>query len=212
MAKAFANFTFPEESEGFDEIRFVWEKAERSRALLREWVLEQKKTQRVEDLEPSSWFKDRLAVWQKTLLDWKKRQNDSRGGARKSREKSASRRTGSYHVDEDMEEGEEKETAGDKAAEIDEDDLDVFGLADVNDIGNGPLYANFTYEDWTLLNLRYELHLLVHGFRHDLDDPDRQSFAKMHFLFYYNRYFHKTFNFKIFGVDSLEKVVVMIKE
>ena len=41
----------------------------------------------------------------------------------------------------------------------------------------GAFDLRFVYEDWTLLSTRYELHLLLHSFKADLDDPDRPSFG-----------------------------------
>ncbi len=53
------------------------------------------------------------------------------------------------------------------------------GVTDILDLGNGmPLFDKFQYEDWTLLSTRYELHLLLHSFKKDLDDPDRPSFGE----------------------------------
>merc|ERR1712113_1073884 len=89
---------------------------------------------------------------------------------------------------EDKDEDDEKAEDGDKKEEepeFDEDEVDVLTV-NVDDIGNGkPLFANFEYEDWTLLGLRYEFHLLLHAFRRDVDDVDRQSFHESHLDFYY---------------------------
>ena len=55
-------------------------------------------------------------------------------------------------------------------------------------IGNGePLFADFNWEDWALLTLRYELHLLSHAFKKDVDDPERPGFSDTHLSFYYNK-------------------------
>merc|ERR1712232_97851 len=97
--------------------------------------------------------------------------------------------------------------------EIDMEDLDVFGVEDVSDVGNGePLFFNFVYEDWTLLATRYELHLLLHAFKKDLNDTDRPSFSEEHLAFYYNKYFKKTFSVKSFGTEKFSDVVELIKD
>merc|ERR1719162_2509900 len=97
--------------------------------------------------------------------------------------------------------------------EIDFDDLDVFAVEDVTDVGNGEgLFGKFEFEDWTLLSLRFEVHLLLQAFRKDLDDPERPTFHESHFGFYYTKYFHKQFNLKAFGVESLADLVAMIKD
>jgi len=97
--------------------------------------------------------------------------------------------------------------------EIDEEDIDVFALEDVCDIGDGrPLFMHFLYEDWTLLSLRYEMHLLVHSFRRDVNDPDRPGFHESHLHFYFDKYFRKSFNPKHYGFSNLEDVLALIKD
>lgn len=109
--------------------------------------------------------------------------------------------------DEDKKEGEDKPT------EIDADDLDVFAVENVLDIGSGePLFANFEFEDWCLISLRYELHLLVFAFRRDMDDPDRTTFHENHLPFYFNRYYKKALDLKLYGLGSHADVVEMVKD
>merc|ERR1712060_93697 len=97
--------------------------------------------------------------------------------------------------------------------EINVEDLDVFGVDDVMDLGNGePLFANFVYEDWALLSLRFELHLLVHAFRHDLNDPERPAFHENHLSFYCNKYYHKPLNLKSYGVSKLAELFDMLPD
>merc|ERR1711933_700835 len=76
LAKSYAKFSIPTAEEGFDEITYVWQPKEKCEEHLRAWMLDQKRTQRAEDLEPSDWFKEELEKWKKTLMDWKKRQSD----------------------------------------------------------------------------------------------------------------------------------------
>jgi len=116
-------------------------------------------------------------------------------------------------ADEKDEKREVKEKDENKTMDIDEEELDVFMIQDINDIGNGkPLFMNFVYEDWTLLSLRYELHLLVYAFKHDVSDPDRPGFHESHLSFYYNKYFKKAFNVKYFGVESFEELCGLVKD
>merc|ERR1712060_267290 len=97
--------------------------------------------------------------------------------------------------------------------EINVEDLDVFGVDDVMDLGNGePLFANFVYEDWALLSLRFELHLLVHAFRHDLNDPERPAFHENHLSFYCNKYYQKPLNLKSYGVSKLAELFDMLPD
>merc|ERR1712151_865997 len=79
--------------------------------------------------------------------------------------------------------------------------IDVFAVKDLTDIGDGePLYGNFKFEDWTLLELRVTLHLLVRAFKKDVADPDREQFREGHLQFYYERYFEKPLDIGLFGV------------
>merc|ERR1719453_334463 len=81
------------------------------------------------------------------------------------------------------------------------------------DLGNGtPLFQEFVYEDWALLGTRYELHLLIHAFRKDLNDADRPSFREEHLEYYYEKYFKKTFNLKNFNVEKFEDFLELIED
>eukprot|EP00927_Polykrikos_kofoidii_P033428 TRINITY_DN2825_c0_g1_i1.p1 TRINITY_DN2825_c0_g1~~TRINITY_DN2825_c0_g1_i1.p1 ORF type:complete len:1063 (-),score=218.89 TRINITY_DN2825_c0_g1_i1:193-3357(-) len=207
-AAAFAKFSLPIESEGFDEIRYVWQDSSTCQSIFKDWLLEQKKTQRAEDLKPSPWFSERWETWQKIVKDWRRSQHkcsslkDKSDGAKEDHGESEKA------DDEDIDAEE-----GSKKVEIDEDELDVFEIEDINDIGNGkPIYSHFEYEDWTLLGLRYELHLLVHAFRHDIDDPDRLSFQEAHLTYYYNKYFRKALNSECLGCKGFADIEALIKE
>mmetsp|Transcript_43048 Transcript_43048/g.77141 ORF Transcript_43048/g.77141 Transcript_43048/m.77141 type:complete len:822 (-) Transcript_43048:111-2576(-) len=90
LSKAFANFTIPEKEEGFDEIKFIWQKEPASKEYLRKWVLETKLTTRIEDLQPSQDFKDKFAAWQKSYSELQGKQKAWRAaGSKKSKEGSA---------------------------------------------------------------------------------------------------------------------------
>merc|ERR1712224_705168 len=55
------------------------------------------------------------------------------------------------------------------------EEVDMSTIQDINDMnGKGePLFSKFEMEDWALLNLRFEVHLLIHAFTHDVNDEDR---------------------------------------
>jgi len=204
LAGSFATFALPTSEEGFDEIKFAWDPEAKADAHLKEWISTQKKTQRVETLQPSAWFKEQWTGWQKTILDWKRKQEEWKNPikrkamlAKKLEEKK--KEDPDYKEEEPM--------------EIDFEDLDVFAVEDVTNVGNGEgLYGKFAYEDWTLLSLRFEVHLLLQAFRKDLDDPERPTFHESHFGFYYTKYFHKQFNLKAFGVETLADLLCLIKD
>merc|ERR1712217_635839 len=114
---------------------------------------------------------------------------------------------------EEKKEVEEEPPKEDVKMDINVDEIDVFAVENVNDVGNGePLFAHFAYEDWTLLGLRYELHLLVHSFKRDLDDEDRQSFTENHLAFYYDKYFKKKLITKDFGLSKLTDLIDLVKD
>merc|ERR1719247_1485673 len=210
LAKSFASFTLPTKEEGFDEIRYVWSSEEKAAAHVKSWMLDLKKTQRAEDLEPSQWFHDKYSEWSKQLRDWQGRQRDARHNSSRKEEKKEEDNVDQIDKldgDDGEKDGEEKAAKG-KGDNVDEE-LDVNSVEDVNDVGKGvPLFANFAYEDWTLLTLRFELHLLCHAFKQDLNDPDRPGFAEEHLAFYYR----KSFEIKWFNVKDLKELIDLIKE
>eukprot|EP00449_Zooxanthella_nutricula_P026946 CAMPEP_0198537864 /NCGR_PEP_ID=MMETSP1462-20131121/45460_1 /TAXON_ID=1333877 /ORGANISM="Brandtodinium nutriculum, Strain RCC3387" /LENGTH=156 /DNA_ID=CAMNT_0044267869 /DNA_START=9 /DNA_END=475 /DNA_ORIENTATION=+ len=94
-----------------------------------------------------------------------------------------------------------------------EDGFDVFGVSDVCDMGQGvPVFAQWTFEDWALLGLRFELTALVHAFRRDVNDAERAGIHVDHFTFYYNRYFRKACNLKSYGVESVAELVGLVSD
>merc|ERR1712194_194240 len=96
-------------------------------------------------------------------------------------------------------------------AKVDFDGLDVFGVEDVTDVGGSmPLFKDFTFDDWTLMTLRFELHLLTHAFRRDVDDPERLGIHMDHINFYYNKYFSKGINPSQYGVESFKDLVGLV--
>lgn len=244
MSSSYQKFTLPSKEEGYDELTFMWYKEAQSKEYLKKWVLERKMTQRVEDLQPSEWFRSKYSEWNKVVQLWKKKQSDSKDphhrkawAARKAAEEKAKKgdevkedkedQKEENGKDEEMkeekevkpEEAEEKNGEKPEAAEeepemkIDAESLDPFAVEDVMDIGSGePLFFNFAFEDWTLLSLRFELHLLCHAFRHDLDDPERPTFKENHLAFYFNKYFRRPLSLKNFGVDSVAEVLDLIKD
>mmetsp|Transcript_105937 Transcript_105937/g.188413 ORF Transcript_105937/g.188413 Transcript_105937/m.188413 type:complete len:999 (+) Transcript_105937:5-3001(+) len=97
--------------------------------------------------------------------------------------------------------------------EIESSEMDVFDIQDVADTGEGePLFSNFAFEDWAMLSLRYEIHLLTQAFLHDCGDPERVGIFPDHLLFYYNKYFKKGLNPKNYGVETTEDLMTLIKD
>jgi len=218
LAESFANFTLPEESEGFAEISYEWEDSATCKGYLGKWILAKKLTTRVEDLQPSEWFFSQLTEWQKVLQEWQLKQKEFRQDpmrreaakvrAQKEREKKEKgdkrREEGSEALEEENEELENQEDLA---------PVDIFAVKDVCDIGDGvPLFANFMFEDWALMSLRFELFLLLSAFKADVNDPDRPGMPEDHLPFYYNKYYMKALNTRFFGTSTTSELVAMVKD
>jgi len=202
LAKTFASFSIPEAGEGFDEVCFEWQPRDQCKAYLQEWMLQKKSTQRLEDLQPSQWFKDRLSEWRKALQDWKSKHKEWKGIIEQLAEW---KREGAEKGD--------KQDSDERPTDVDIDELNVFQVQDINDIGSGePLFGYFKPEDWALLERRFEFHLLVYAFRRDADDPDRPTFHESHLSFYYNRYYKKQFEPRVFGFESEREFIGLVKD
>merc|ERR1719382_1126667 len=76
MEKCFANFSIPAKSEGFQEVRFEWQKEGPSKEYLQKWLLDKKRTTRIENLTPSQWFQEKLKEWQKLFGEWQAKQKE----------------------------------------------------------------------------------------------------------------------------------------
>merc|ERR1719343_1539843 len=165
--------------------------------------MEQKLVQPAEDLQPSAWFKERFDAWGKSFKEWKKKHSEWKDP--KKRQEIIDKKVQSLKT-----EGEETTP---ELPEIDPEEVDVFAVEDVCDLGNGePLFANFEYEDWMLLSIRFEFNLLLHAFKKDLDDPDRPTFSESHLEFYYQKYYKKPFNVSTFGCKTLGEFSLLIKD
>uniref|UniRef100_A0A7S4QTC1 Uncharacterized protein n=1 Tax=Alexandrium monilatum TaxID=311494 RepID=A0A7S4QTC1_9DINO len=204
LNSTFHLFCMPEKEEGFDEVRYVWQNEAKSKEYLKKWVSEKKVTSRIEDLTPSEAFQTRLAEFKKTMQEMQAKQKEFKSSkADAETEKKAAE--GEEKPEGEEEEKEETET---KAM-----DVDIFSVENVNDVGNGePLFSNFTFEDWALLTLRYELHLLQAAFRDDVKDPERIGIHENHLLFYYSRYFKKQLSPTLYGKETPQDVVELVKD
>jgi len=110
------------------------------------------------------------------------------------------------------EEEAEEEDANDEPT-VDFEKLDVFGVENILDIGGGqPLFSAFAFEDWTMMSLRVEFHLLAHSFRKDVNDPDRPGMILEHLPFYYNKYFKKALNCKLYGFEAVKELFDYVRD
>lgn len=224
LARSYASFALPLKSEGFDEVAYAWGNESSCSELLKAWILEKKQTQRAEDLAPGTDFRQAWSAWQKAVQDWRKAQTDFKDPAKRRAFKEQRLEEAKKKIQEEKqtlidagdEEGAralEEKVEAEQNEDVDTENLDVLAVEDINDIGNGePLFGQFQYEDWILLSTRYELHLLAHSFKKDLNDPDRPSFDLKHLSFYYQKYYRKAWNFSQFGVKEFEELVELLKD
>mmetsp|Transcript_63019 Transcript_63019/g.114517 ORF Transcript_63019/g.114517 Transcript_63019/m.114517 type:complete len:747 (+) Transcript_63019:15-2255(+) len=210
FSRQFTSFSLPDSTEGFDEIRFEWQPLKECEEHLQKWKQRCKLTQRIEDLQPSKWFSKKWSEWQKVHSGWKRAQSEWKEVIKVLDQW---KDEGSKQdADEGKEEKREK-AKDERPTETIAEDLEVFSVKDVNDIGEGePLFSNFEYEDWCVLSLRFELHLLAHAFRRDVGDPERTCFHTKHLEFYYTLYYKKALKMNEYGVPSAEKLVQMVED
>lgn len=176
-------------------MRYAWASASDSKDYLRKWVLEQKRTSRIDDLQPSKWFMEKLATWKRSVAEWQQKQKDYQAAAPANA----------------LAEKKEGEEGDDKDKE--KPNMDIFSVENVCDVGNGePLFASFAAEDWKLLELRYELYLLTQGFKKDVDDPDRPAFHETHLAFYYGRYFRRQISPQHLGKETNRELCDLAKD
>merc|ERR1712193_299448 len=170
LASAFGSFTLPSKTEGFQEVKFVWSKQPDCEKKLKSWKMAKKSTERIEDLVPGEWFKEQYESWTKEREEMKKKAKEFTSKKPEKKEE-------------------------------EEPEPDIWECSDIQDAdGKGrPLYALFQNEDWALVNLRYDLHLLVHAWEVDVNDDERPGILEEHLNFYYNKYYKRTFNTTYFG-------------
>jgi len=215
LSTGLSSFSLPEKSEGFEEVTFGWSPKAKAEPYFKDWKLGCKLTTRVEDITPSEWFVKQNAAWTQQLTAWKSKVQQWKADKLK---KDKAKEAGALKVGEVKDGEETKEEAKEEEKDVpmisvSDIDLDIFGLDNVNDIGTGePLCSMFGFEDWALLSLRVELHLLAHSFRKDVNDDERPGITADHLSFYFNKYFRKAFIVGNYGVDSVEKLVDLVQD
>jgi len=206
LEKYYGKFTVPDTTEGFDEMRFEWDGQAESTDYLRKWVIDRKANSRMDDLQPSDWFKEKHHEWLKLFAGWQASQKKYNVSPGKRAKDIANKK---------KEEARKKAEAD--GAEVEEEDVemevDIFAVENLDDMKDGePLYAKFAHEDWALLQLRFELYFLQLGFRKDVDDDDRPGVHDQHLAFYYTKYFRKSLNIKHFNVATNKELCELVKD
>merc|ERR1712217_670485 len=117
LGRAFSSFAMPSQAEGFDEVRYAWQPADKAAEYLKAWVSDRKLTQRVEDLTPGNRFREQLDEWNKMLQEWRRRQGDRRDPVRRRQAEKKRRVEEDKKKDEEKDETEKKEGEDDKEKE-----------------------------------------------------------------------------------------------
>lgn len=216
LAKGYANFSLPSAEDGFDQIKYAWQSETASATVVKDWIFAKKLTQRVEDIKVGEWFKTTYAEWNNDMRKWRNLQSEWKDPIKRkallAKKEAAQKEAFEVQKKEAEEKGDEAPQEAEKV-EIDFEDLEVMDVDDILDIGNGqPLFSNFAFEDWQLLTIRYEINLLLHSFKKDLNDSDRPSFTEKDLPFYFNKYFRKNFSLRNFAVETIAALQELVKD
>lgn len=242
-----SGFSLPSEDEAFDSIRFEWLRGPEAATHLQQWIRDRKMTTRVEDLQPSEWFRTQWVAWQKDLKRWQAAMIEQRAAANKEKLKviqacllypklatpkdrvkeqaECSTGTGSRGAS-----GEHDPTASTTAAaardgerseddprqlveaELENQNANVYDIDDIINAPGGPLFEQWEFEDWNLLQLRFELYLLVHAFRRDCKDEQRDGMHPEHVPFYFSKYYKRPLAPKAFCGETVYDLLELVKD
>ena len=105
-----------------------------------------------------------------------------------------------------------REDSDNVLAEINFDHLDVRSAQDVADIGTGgPVFSKFCFEDWSLLDLYYELYLLLYAVSEGEGILGRPSLPLAHLERHYYACFDKPPGINDYGFKEFGELVGIIK-
>eukprot|EP00929_Paragymnodinium_shiwhaense_P022313 TRINITY_DN14289_c0_g1_i1.p1 TRINITY_DN14289_c0_g1~~TRINITY_DN14289_c0_g1_i1.p1 ORF type:complete len:762 (-),score=184.90 TRINITY_DN14289_c0_g1_i1:97-2382(-) len=195
VLKHYSRFSLPTKGEDGMNVDFVWDTEEAGQELLRKFVLKRKATSVVPDLKPGPWF---LAKWQEYQ---KMRQAlQTKHKAFKEKEKAAAEQ----HTNADADEEEEGPPPPPLKAGMDIHNADGQGT---------PIYGQYTYTDWCVLDLNLRLHLMATAFAKDVNDSDRPGIPQDHVSHYWGVYYDRPLQPTRYGpkASSVPALVKMLK-
>lgn len=220
LSASISKFALPDDTEFFDDIEYAWQNKPKCEEYLEQWVQDRRLHTRIDDLKPSGWFKVKHQEWLKDFGQWKVKNSFRKLAATAkgitpdtAQENNLS---GIEKRDLGIEEFEDDRLKGAEMLvneEVEKMNFDVFDVKDIFDLGGskGTLFGRFAIQDWALLSLRFELYLLVHAFRKDCPHADRPGFPVEHLAFYYQKYFERPLNLKIYSTDNIEDLLELIQ-
>eukprot|EP00930_Biecheleria_cincta_P017732 TRINITY_DN139_c0_g1_i3.p1 TRINITY_DN139_c0_g1~~TRINITY_DN139_c0_g1_i3.p1 ORF type:complete len:909 (-),score=260.43 TRINITY_DN139_c0_g1_i3:165-2819(-) len=221
---SFLKFSLPEKGDGFDEVKFSWSQKGEAETYLKDWVKDKKIHSRIEEIQPGDAFSKKWGAWQKVVAGMKtklaayvqaerKKVTDAEAKAAKKKAYEAAKKKAEEEGKQPPAEEIEEDDDDDVEMKVDLESIDVFSVEDIMDAGGGePLFSKFGAEDWMLLGLRVELHLLSHAFVQDASDTDRSAVPIEHLGFYYQKYFKKNLSASAFGLKSMEELLALVKD
>jgi len=214
VSNSFGKFTLPTLEEGFTNIKYEWSGEEEAQKILKDWIFAKKMTQRVTDINVGDRFKELSTNWNKSMTQWKHLQMQWKDPAkRKVMIKKKEDKLKKEAEEKSKEEGKEEAVEPEKVEEVDFDAIDIEGVEDISDLGDcRPLFSDFGSEDWILLSTRFEIHLLIHCFKQDVNDPDRPGFSENDLEYYFRRYFKKPFSLKNYNLEKASDLQNLIKD
>ena len=182
----FTKFSLPTCTDSsFDQVTFLAGSETAAHAAFEDWAEKRKLVEKISDLKADvEWVKTKNQEWLDAKLDWRKKHRmflDQRKAAG-----STSISNGPVY--------------------------DVWSVEDVNggvDTAGVPLYAQFQIEDWTLINIRYELHLLLHVFK---KDAGRSGIHKSLIDYYYSVYYGKSIYCPQYGAKDIDALLALVAD
>merc|ERR1712217_80126 len=134
---SFGSYSVPDKAEGFDDIKFNWSAAAKSKEFLKTYILDKKATTRVEDITPSAWFREKNASWEKSEQKWRKAVSDYKASIAKrdaeKKKKEQAKIAKAKAAEAAKKKAEEAEKNGEKKEEKKEEDTKPMEVEDSED-------------------------------------------------------------------------------
>merc|ERR1712039_931722 len=70
VTASYRRFSIPQDDEGFDNIEFLWKAKTDAEEYMSRWILNRRMQVRIDDIQPSEWFRQKQNNWLTTLQQW----------------------------------------------------------------------------------------------------------------------------------------------
>jgi hypothetical protein len=215
--------------EGFDAVEFAWEKKPGADKYLAAYKAKLKVEEIYDSFTPTSFcsgavaefLKEKTAMrehqdtYMKEVAKRKAAKEKAAAGEEKKEDGEAKEGDDAKPKDEsgdvDMEKKEEEEPAVDLSVDDDAPPVEITSKLEIESIDGKktPLYKAWGMEDWILLTLRVELHIMLRAFKADVTDkdPERKGITTKTLPYYYEKFLGKAWDPYAFGQPTLEKIL-----